>query len=224
MVDPVLLSFAYGAGVISFFSPCAFPMLPAYVSYYLTQDNPEREMPLTQGLRFGGLTLLGMLSIFGGLGALLTFIGSQFLAQAIPLFGLGMGIVLLLLGVLLLVTDRVSFTLPIRAPRFGGSLSFFLFGVAYALVSLGCTFPIFLLVVTGAILSQGLLQGVIVFLVYSVGMGTVMIFVSLAVSTSKEVVAESLRRVVPYVKPVSALVLLAVGAYMTYFYYGLYFV
>ncbi len=224
MVDPVLLSFAYGAGVISFFSPCAFPMLPAYVSYYLTQDNPEREMPLTQALRFGGLTLLGMISIFGGLGALLTLIGSQFLAQAIPLFGLGMGILLLLLGVLLLVTDRLSFTVPIRAPRFGGPLSFYLFGVAYALVSLGCTFPIFLLVVTGAILSQGVLQGVIVFLVYSVGMGTVMIFVSLAVSTSKEVVAESLRRVVPYVKPISALVLLAVGAYMTYFYYGLYFV
>ncbi len=224
MVDPVLLSFAYGAGVISFFSPCAFPMLPAYVSYYLTQGNPEREMPLRQALRFGGLTLLGMLSIFGGLGALLTFIGSQFLAQAIPLFGLGMGILLLLLGALLLVTDRLSFTLPIRAPRFGGLLSFFLFGVAYALVSLGCTFPIFLIVVTGAILAQGFLQGVLVFLVYSVGMGTVMIFVSLAVSTSKEYVAESLQRVVRYVKPVSAIVLLAVGAYMAYFYYGLFFV
>ncbi|MFQ5907313.1 MAG: cytochrome c biogenesis CcdA family protein [Thermoplasmata archaeon] len=223
MADPVLLSFAYGAGVISFFSPCAFPMLPAYVSYYLTRGNSEREMPLRQALRFGGLTLLGMLSVFGGLGALLTFIGSQFLAQAIPLFGLGMGILLLLVGGLLLVTDRLSFSVPIRAPHFGGSLSFYLYGVAYALVSLGCTFPIFLLVVTGAILTQGLLQGVLVFLVYSVGMGTVMIFVSLAVSTSKEFVAESMRRVVPYVKPVSAVVLLAVGAYMAYFYYDLFF-
>ena len=78
--------------------------------------------------------------------------------------------------------------------------------------------------VTGAILAQGFLQGVLVFLVYSVGMGTVMIFVSLAVSTSKEYVAESLQRVVRYVKPVSAIVLLAVGAYMAYFYYGLFFV
>ncbi|MFQ5552987.1 MAG: cytochrome c biogenesis CcdA family protein [Thermoplasmata archaeon] len=224
MADPVLLSFAYGAGVISFFSPCAFPMLPAYVSYYLGQDNPTGEAPLAQGLKVGGLTLLGMLSIFGGLGLVLTFIGSQFLAQAIPLFGLGMGVLLVALGALLLVTDRLSFTLPIRAPSFRGPLSLYLYGVAYALVSLGCTFPIFLLVVTGAILTQGLLQGAVVFLAYAVGMGTVMIFVSLAVSTSKDYVADSMRRVVPLVKPISAIILLAVGAYMVYFYYGLYFV
>ena len=224
MADLVLLSFAYGAGVISFFSPCAFPMLPAYVSYYLGQDNPKGEASLRQGLRFGGMTLLGMLSIFGGLGALLTFIGSQFLGQAIPLFGLVMGVLLLLLGILLLATDRLSFTLPVRAPSFRGPLSFYLFGVAYALVSLGCTFPIFLIVVAGAILSQGFLQGVLVFLAYSVGMGTVMIFISLAVSTSKDYVADGMRRIVPYVKPVSATILLIVGAYMFYFYYGLYFV
>jgi cytochrome c biogenesis protein CcdA len=223
MADPVLLSFAFGAGVISFFSPCAFPMLPAYISYYLGQEGEGEEAGPARGLLFGGLTLLGMLSIFGALGSLLSFVGSRFLGQAIPLFGLGMGTLLLVLGVLLLATSRMRFSLPIKAPRFGGPISFYLYGVAYALVSLGCTFPIFLIVVTGALLAQGFLQGILVFLVYSLGMGTVMIFLSLAVSTSRDYFAASMGRVVPYVRLVSAVVLIAVGAYMVYFYYGLYY-
>ncbi len=223
MADPVLLSFAYGAGVISFFSPCAFPMLPAYISYYLGQEVRPGQAGPGQGFLFGGLTLLGILSIFGALGGLLSFVGSRFLAQAIPLFGLGMGILLMILGAILLATHRLRFSLPIKAPRVGGSVSFYLYGVAYALVSLGCTFPIFLVVVTGALLTQGFLQGILVFLVYSLGMGTVMIFLSLAVSTSRDYFANSMSRVVPYVRLISALVLIGVGAYMAYFYYTLYY-
>ncbi|MFQ5838152.1 MAG: cytochrome c biogenesis CcdA family protein [Thermoplasmata archaeon] len=223
MADPVLLGFAYGAGVISFFSPCAFPMLPAYISYYLGQDDHARNAGPEQGLLFGGLTLLGMLTVFGALGGLLSFIGSRFLGQAIPLFGLSMGVLLVAVGVLLLATHRLRFSLPIRAPRFGGRVSFYLYGVAYALVSLGCTFPIFLVVVTGALLTQGFLEGIFVFLVYSLGMGTVMIFLSLAVSTSREYLAASMGKVVPYVRLISAAVLIGVGAYMAYFYYNLYY-
>jgi cytochrome c biogenesis protein CcdA len=223
MASPILLSFAFGAGVISFFSPCAFPMLPAYISYYLGQGPSKEEAGPLRGLIFGSLTLLGMLSIFGALGSLLAFVGSQFLGTAIPLFGLSMGIILMVLGVLLLVTARIRFSLPIRAPRISGPASFYMFGVAYALVSLGCTFPIFLIVVTGALLSQGFLQGIFVFVVYSLGMGTVMLFLSLAVSTSRDYFASSMTRVVPYVRLVSAAVLIAVGMYMAYFYYGLYY-
>ncbi len=123
----------------------------------------------------------------------------------------------------MMATRRLSFTLPIRAPALRGPVSLFLYGIAYALVSLGCTFPIFLIVVSGAILTQGVAQGLLVFLVYSLGMGTVMIFVSLAVATSKEYLAVRMGRIVPFVRLVSAVVLVAVGAYMFYFYYGLYF-
>ena len=38
-----LLVFAFTAGLISFFSPCAFPMLPAYISYYLGIGKEDEE-------------------------------------------------------------------------------------------------------------------------------------------------------------------------------------
>ncbi|MDX1534462.1 MAG: cytochrome c biogenesis protein CcdA [Thermoplasmata archaeon] len=220
MVDPVLLTFAYGAGVLSFFSPCAFPMLPAYISYYLARDAPAEDS-LSQGLKFGGLSTLGMLIIFAGLGSLLGLVGGSVLGGVIPLFGLGMGVMLVALGVLLLGTNRLGFTLPLRAPVYRGPLSFFLYGIAYALVSLGCTFPIFVVLVTAALLSGGLASGLLVFTVYSLGLGTVMVFLSIAVATSRDVVAEQLHRVVPWVRIISAVVLLAVGGYMVYYYWPL---
>lgn len=222
MVDAVLLSFSYGAGVLSFFSPCAFPMLPAYISYYLGLVRGE-PTSLGRGILFGGLTVLGMISIFGILGGVLGLVGGHVLGPAVPLFGLGMGIVLIALGILLLSARRLGPSLPIHAPKGRGPASFFLYGVAYATVSLGCTFPLFLLVVTGAVLAGGVLQGVLVFLVYSLGLGTVMIFLSVAVVTSGDYFAGRMKRVLPYVRVLSAALLIAIGAYMGYFYYGLVF-
>lgn len=220
MVEPLLLTFAFGAGVLSFFSPCAFPLLPAYVSYYLAQEATDEDS-LRQGLRFGGLTTLGMLAIFAGLGSLLGFVGAPLIGGAIPLFGLGMGGILVALGVTLLLTDRIGITFPLRAPRYRGPLSFFLYGVAYALVSLGCTFPIFVILVSAALLSQGVLSGLLVFTVYSLGLGTVMVFLSVAVATSRTYVADRMRRVVPWVRAISAVVLLGVGGYMLAYYWPL---
>lgn len=35
MVDPILMGLALGAGLISFSSPCALPLLPAYAVYFM---------------------------------------------------------------------------------------------------------------------------------------------------------------------------------------------
>ncbi len=219
MVDSLLLSFAFGAGVLSFFSPCAFPMLPAYVSYAL--GRPGDEGGLGQGLLFGGSATLGMVGVFGGLGGVLSFAGARLLGQAIPLFGLGMGVLLVALGLLLLATDRVSFALPLRSPDVRRPFGFLLYGAAYALVSLGCTFPIFVLVVTGALLTGGFASGFLIFLVYALGLGIVMTFLSVAVATSRKAVTRRMGQVLPYVRIISALVLMGVGAYIVYYYASL---
>lgn len=41
MADGVLLAAAFSAGVVTFFSPCASAILPAYLSYYLVSDPSE---------------------------------------------------------------------------------------------------------------------------------------------------------------------------------------
>ena len=214
MVDAVLPSFSYGAGVLSFFSPCAFPMRPAYISAYpgLAHGEPTG---LGRGVLFIGLTVLGVISIFGILGGALGLVGSHVLGPAVPLFGLGMGLVLVALGILLLSAQRGRGSASPSAPREGAVPSPSSSTASPSpTVSVGCTFPLFLLVVTGAVLAGGVPQGVLVFLVYSLGLGTVMIFLSVAMSTSGGYFAGRMKRVLPYVRVLSAVLLIAIGAYM----------
>lgn len=58
MADGLLLAAAFSAGLVTFFSPCATALLPAYLSYYLAgaagEPNAWRERP--SRLLGGGLT------------------------------------------------------------------------------------------------------------------------------------------------------------------------
>src|SRR5712691_311856 len=65
-----------------------------------------------------------------------------------------------------------------------GYTNFFLFGIGYAIASLSCTLPIFLLVVFQGLSAGGIVQGSFVFLSYALGMGVVMTAVSVAISAS----------------------------------------
>jgi len=48
MLQPSLVAFAFSAGVGTFFAPCAYPLLPGYVSYYLgeTVGSGEDDWPV----------------------------------------------------------------------------------------------------------------------------------------------------------------------------------
>ncbi|MFC4247526.1 cytochrome C biogenesis protein, partial [Natribaculum luteum] len=44
MVDASItptLAFAFTAGLATFFSPCAYPLLPGYVGFYVSQTDGE---------------------------------------------------------------------------------------------------------------------------------------------------------------------------------------
>ncbi|MFC6716432.1 cytochrome c biogenesis CcdA family protein [Natrialbaceae archaeon GCM10025810] len=142
------LGFALTAGVATFFSPCAYPLLPGYVGFYVSQTDGE-------GASLGGATVRG---IVAGAGVLLTFavlIGATFLVGRSTLSGLTVfeslvGALLVVFGALILF-DRAP-TLSVRLPRRRSSvLGFGIFGAGYALAGAGCVSPIFLAVVARSI-------------------------------------------------------------------------
>jgi ABC-type nickel/cobalt efflux system permease component RcnA len=83
----------------------------------------------------------------------------------------------------------------------------------YGLISLGCTLPVFLVVV-GSAFSQGQAgSGVILFLIYSAGMGMVVTALAVATALLRGLVKRLLRRALPYVQRASGALLCAAGAY-----------
>ena len=99
------------------------------------------------------------------------------------------------------------------APEGQGLIFALAFGVAYAVSSLGCTLPIFLVVV-GSSLASGFLQGLLQFLNYALGMGVMVSLVAVGMALLREAALRPLRRLLPYVERLAALFLILAGAYL----------
>ncbi|MCK5772687.1 MAG: redoxin domain-containing protein, partial [Thermoplasmata archaeon] len=96
--------FAIGAlaavfGAITFFSPCSFPLLPGYISYYISGDiDGKKRNPMKAGI-FAALGLVVFFSIVGIMVALFGALVSKYLVLLMPIVGgilffLGLSIIL----------------------------------------------------------------------------------------------------------------------------------
>jgi cytochrome c biogenesis protein CcdA len=89
--------------------------------------------------------------------------------------------------------------------------------MAYGVCSLSCTLPIFLVVVGSALVTRGFAASFGQFVSYSLGMGSVLLAVTLGAAFFKDAVAQSMKRLLPYVHTVSALFLVGAGLYVAFY-------
>ena len=140
--------FALAAGVATFFSPCAYPLLPGYVGFYVSSVDAERASVTGAGVR-GLAAGLGVLVTFALLAGATVRVGHSTLSN-ITVFETLVGGLLIVFGLLVVLdwAPSLSISLPKRRSSVFG---FGLFGAGYALAGAGCVAPIFLAVVARAI-------------------------------------------------------------------------
>lgn len=218
------VGWAFAAGMVASVNPCGFLLLPAYLSYHLgTEEEGFYEQTaikrLGKALLLGGVATAGfvtILTIFGGVIAA----GGCGLITVFPFAGVAIGAVMMLLGVYLLATHRTIGIMAASrvtvAPK-RNLRNVYSFGIAYAVASLSCTLPIFLVVVGSSLASQGLADSLVQFVGYALGMGSILIAVTIGAAFFRGNVAKWLRRVVPYVHRTSALFLVGAGAYLIFY-------
>ena len=222
------LGYAFGAGMVSAVNPCGFAMLPVYLSLYLGADDAqynERAWYVRVGRAAGvaAVVTAGFGLLFGLLGIIVSA-GGSFLLAAMPWLSVIIGIFLVLLGVWLMFGKHFSLDVMTRIsskigdPRNISVKGFFLFGVGFGATSLGCTLPIFLVVVGGSLTSGDFFSGLIQFFLYILGTGTVLLILSVGMAFIKGgVVLSVFRRIVPYVNRISAVLLILAGSYICYY-------
>jgi cytochrome c-type biogenesis protein len=93
----------------------------------------------------------------------------------------------------------------------------FLYGVSYAITSLGCAIAPFLAVVASTFRSGDLLRGVASYAAYAFGMGMVITVFALATVFAGGSSAGVVRRLAPYTARAGGVLLAAVGAYIAWF-------
>jgi cytochrome c-type biogenesis protein len=218
------VGYAFAAGMVASVNPCGFFMLPSYISYHLgTEEDGFYEAHaanrLGKALLLGGVATVGFVVVFAVVGVVIAT-GGYWLVTGFPYAGVAIGAAMVGLGVWLLVTrrsigimaaSRLSIT-PQRNLR-----NVFLFGIGYAVGSLSCTLPVFLVVVGSALATQGFLNSFSQFIAYSLGMGTILVAVTLGAALFRGTVARWLHAAIPYVHRMSALFLLGAGAYLIYY-------
>jgi cytochrome c-type biogenesis protein len=134
------LSFAVGAGVATFLSPCALPLVPGYVGYYLTDAGDDRPL---KGVAVRGLAAgAGVFVALAALAGLAITLGRP-VTQVLPLVEPVVGAVLLGLGLLVVVghAPSLQWALPARRASVAG---FALFGLGFGGAAAGCVLPVFL--------------------------------------------------------------------------------
>ncbi len=216
--------YAFAAGMVASVNPCGFFMLPAYLSYQLgtTEEGFYASSAIKRGVKALGVGLTaasGFLAIIALVGYVIAA-GGQRLVHAFPYAGVTIGGILAVLGVWLLLTGR-SFGIEAAkrvtiAPR-RSVRNVFLFGVAYAAGSLSCTLPVFLLVVGSSLATRGLAGSFGQFISYALGMGSILVAVTIGAAVFRGGVARSLRLALPYVNRISALFLTGAGLYLIYY-------
>ena len=227
VADLFPLGFAFSAGMVSAVNPCGFAMLPAYLGLFLGDEGAsgaERGAParLQRAVLVGSTMTAGFVLMFALVGVPIG-LGARGLVGFFPWIGLGIGVLLAATGAYLLSGGKLYSTLAMRlSERFGGTggsgiRSYFTFGLGYGTASLSCTLPIFLAVIGGTFTAGTFLDSVLQFLLYGLGMGTVILALTIGMAVFKGALVGSLRKMLPYIGTISAVMLLVAGAFIVYY-------
>lgn len=213
-LDPLGLTFIFTAGALALLSPCGFPMLPGYISYYLGTRGSWGET-----LRGGVACTLGLLAVFSSIGVVVSTLGS-FVAHYVSFMELAAGIATIFMGVTILAGIRLpTFLTGLRAPKQRGLIGLFLYGIVYGMAIMGCSAPIFFSILFYAVAAGGFLYSLITFMVYALGMGLPMIITTILVAKAKKFMLQRLVKATPWFQKISGIVLVVIGVYLIVFYY-----
>jgi cytochrome c-type biogenesis protein len=208
-------------GMVATVNPCGFAMLPAYLSYFLGLEDREvgeAQASVAQAFRVAFAMATGFLAVFAVVGALVELTSLPVYENA-RWISIVIGIGLFLLGSAMLFGFEPTVRLP-RLDRGGRERtvrSMFVFGVSYAIASIGCTLPLFLTAVAGTISNDSLVGGLAVFGVYGLGMTLVLLALTVAVALARTSIVRFLRRAQPYIGRVSGGLVALAGAYVAYY-------
>ena len=190
------LGFAFAAGMVSAVNPCGFAMLPAYLGLYLgsnEQDNGNTHpiKQLGKGLKVGTSVTAGFIVLFGAAGIIIGLGARAAVVDILPWLGLIIGIILAITGSWMIGGGKLYTGFAARAASHMGDpgqvnvRGYFLFGLSYGTASLSCTLPIFLSVIGTSFAVSSIATSLGQFLLYALGMGVVILTLTLGISFFK---------------------------------------
>ncbi len=215
------MALALGAGVVAAVNPCGFALLPAYLSLFVLDEHQNRRTAVLRALRATAAMTAGFAGVFAIFGLAVAPVASS-VQEYLPGFTVVLGVLLALAGLWVLAgrhlpTLRLGWPSRSRSAITGSLGSMTAFGASYAVASLGCTIAPFLAVVVTAFRAGSILQGIVLFLVYALGMGLVVGTAAVAVALARSGLITRLRRTGAILPRLGGALLLIGGGYVAWY-------
>jgi cytochrome c-type biogenesis protein len=218
------LATSFTQGLLAAINPCGFVLLPTYLVYFLGMENlrPGAERAsLQRAIKVSLAVSAGFMSIFVVIGAISKLSTYWFVDNA-QWVALVIGLGLVVLGIATLFGFRLPFTTPRLdiGERDRSVRSMYVFGVAYAVASIGCTVPGFTAVVLGTFSTNGLRTGITAIALYGVGMAMVVTGLTVTLAFANTALLRLLRRGMAWFEQLAGILLILTGAYLCWYWYS----
>ena len=226
MTDISVLA-AFGAGVLSFVSPCVLPLIPAYISFIsgVSMDALKGEGKESKNIKKIVLTslvfILGFSLIFILMGASATVVGN-FLIEKFAIFMKIAGAFIIILGLHFLGVFKIKYLnyekrFNISSSRFG-LLGVFIAGLAFAFGWTPCIGPILAGILTLAATKDTVSDGIVLLSAYSLGLGIPFFITGIATNTFLNLFSK-IKKSFKIIEIVSGVFLIIIGLFMIFDYF-----
>ena len=220
MADILQILTAFGAGLLSFFSPCVLPLIPAYICFITGLSVEELSMPKEKAsgkaktvLPESLLFILGFSIVFIILGVSATFLGSFLFAKQKIIKIIG-GLIVIFFGLHISGLFNIKFLqyekkLHLRnkpVTKFGS----FLVGVVFGFGWTPCVGPILGGILMLAATKNSLVEGVILLSFYSLGLALPFFLLSIGVEYMLGLFSK-VKRYFKLISVISGVLLIVIG-------------
>jgi len=207
--------FTFIEGIASFISPCLLPMIPIYISYFAGKDEKKLSKTLINSLSF----VLGFTTVFILLAVFASKLGI-IISENIKYIKIFFGIIIIILGLNYMEVFKIKFLNTTKFQKIDtNNLNFiksFIFGILFSISWTPCigTFLSSALLMVSK--QQEMFKGILLMLVYSIGLGIPFIISSVLIDKLKNIF-DFIKRNYSVVKKISGIILILMGLYMFIF-------
>lgn len=215
-MENVTVIFALTAGVLSFFSPCIFPLIPAYTAH-LTGGTinggkvlVDKQTVMIRSLFF----ILGFSVIFVLMGASASWIGQLFTSYRETVERVS-GLLIIIFGLQMLGWLQLNFLMKTKsfnssAKPSANPFSSFLIGLAFGSGWTPCVGLALSSILLMAGSTETVYSGMFMLWIYSLGLGIPFLIISFTLTYSFKTV-KSISKILPKLSKINGIILLGMG-------------
>ena len=202
-------------GIASFISPCLLPMIPIYVAYFTGEKEKNLKNSIMNSLGF----VVGFTIVF----LILSIFASQlggFISENMKYFKIVFGILIILFGLNYMEILKINFLNKTQEMRVDtrnlNFLKSLLFGLVFSISWTPCVGAFLSSALLLIAKNQDLVKGIVLILIYSIGLGIPFIISTILIEKLKGVF-NFIKKNYSIIRKISGVLLIVMGLYTIFF-------